>query len=488
MAAPVPANALLDVAAMAESDRRAVALGVPGVELMRAAGEAVTREIERRWPARRVTVLCGPGNNGGDGFVVAGALAGRGWPVRVALLGEMASLRGDAAHFAARWQGAVQDMVPAAVEDAELVVDAVFGAGLNRPLPPNVCAVLERVARLGLPVVAVDVPSGVAGDTGESFGAIPAQCTVTFTRKKPGHLLLPGRALCGEVVLADIGTPAAALEDLAVLAFENDPSSWRGELPSPRVDAHKFSRGHALLYGGERLTGAARLAARAAARAGAGITTIVTPAAAWPVYAAALVSVLVKPLSSADDLRAALAEPRLTALLIGPGAGVGASTRRATLDMLATGKPVVLDADALTSFEGEVDALAAAVRGPCVLTPHEGEFARLFPATGDKLTRARAAARRLRAVVALKGADTVVAAPDGRAVVNANAPPTLATAGSGDVLGGFVLGLLAQGMDAFAAAAAAVWLHGACAAEFGPGLIAEDLPELLPAVLRRLGV
>lgn len=480
------ATSLLRVSQMEEADRLTAAAGVPGVALMQNAGTAVALEAIRRWSPRPVAVLCGPGNNGGDGFVAACELAAAGWPVRIALLGTPDRLRADAAHHAARWRGAIEGLSPGILEGAELVVDALFGSGLRRPLGAEVLPTLAAVAKRRLAVIAVDVPSGVMGDTGESMGAIASDVTVTFTRRKPGHLLLPGRDLCGDTVLADIGTPASVLDRIAVDVWENDPALWRGDLPVLKASANKFARGHALLCGGYPTTGAARMAARAAARAGAGLTTIAVPEAGLAVYAAALESVMVRPLTGPHDLDALLADARFNALLIGPGAGVDGTTRAHALSMLGTRRSVVLDADAISVFAKDRQTLIDAIRGPCVLTPHEGEFARLFDVTGDKLTRARAAARTSGAVIVLKGADTVIAAPDGRAVINSNAPPTLATAGAGDVLGGFVLGLLAQGMEAFLAASAAVWLHGSAARAFGAGLLAEDLPDLLPGVLRRL--
>jgi NAD(P)H-hydrate epimerase len=472
---------------MEEADRLTAAAGTPGITLMQNAGAAVAREITGRWPAQPVAVLCGPGNNGGDGFVVANVLAAAGWPVRVGLLGSLERLRGDALHHAARWHGAVEPLGPRILEGALLVVDALFGSGLARPLGADVLPTLEAVAARAIPVIAVDVPSGLEGDTGASRGAIQAAVTVTFTRKKPGHLLLPGRELCGTTVLADIGTTASVLEHIAVDTFENDPALWRHQLPQMKSSGNKYSRGHALLCGGYPTTGAARMAARGAARAGAGLTTIAVPKDALPVYAAALTSIMVRPLAGTGDLDKLLTDARFSALLIGPGAGISEATREHALAMLGTGRPVLLDADAISVFAKDPPALFAAIRGPCVLTPHEGEFARLFEVAGDKLSRARAAARSSGAVIVLKGADTVIAAPDGRAVINSNAPSTLATAGSGDVLGGMILGLLAQGMDAFPAAAAGVWLHGEAARDFGPGLLAEDLPDLLPGVLRRIG-
>jgi ADP-dependent NAD(P)H-hydrate dehydratase / NAD(P)H-hydrate epimerase len=479
-------TALLSVAQMTEADRAAIGAGTPGSLLMQNAGNAVAREITRRWSPRPVTVLCGPGNNGGDGFVVANVLAQSGWPVRVALSGDRENLRGDARLHATRWSGGIERVAPTAIEGAALVVDALFGSGLSRRLDSQVVAALTAVTRCGLPLVAVDVPSGVMGDTGESVGAAPAVCTVTFARKKPGHVLLPGRELCGEVVVADIGIPSAVLESLAIDTWENDPALWRTELPRAKSSGNKYTRGHALLCGGYPMTGAARMAARAAARIGAGLTTIAVPEVAFSIYATALTSIMVQPLTQESDLARLLSDSRYTAFLIGPGAGVNDATRETALAILGTARPVLLDADAISVFASRAAELARAIHGPCVMTPHEGEFERVFDAQGDKLGRARTAARQSGAVVVLKGADTVVAAPDGRAVVNTNAPASLATAGSGDVLGGLILGLLAQGMDAFLAAAAGVWMHGAAAAGFGPGLLAEDLPDLVPAVLRQL--
>ena len=324
------------------------------------------------------------------------------------------------------------------------------------------------------------------GDTGANVGAVQASLTVTFFRKKPGHLLQPGRALCGEVVVADIGTSVSVFDTLVPDAFENNPSLWLDALPMLQPDGHKYTRGHALICGGYPSTGAARLSARAAARVGAGLVTIAVEPHALPVYAAALTSVMVTPIADLADVDSLLADARYSGLLIGPGAGLNDATRERVLAMLNTGRPTVLDADALSVFKNDPDELMRSITGPCVLTPHEGEFKRLFDDTGDKLSRARNAAKRSGAILVLKGSDTVIAAPDGRAIINTNAPPTLATAGSGDVLAGLVLGLMTQGMEPFLAAAAAVWLHGAAATEFGIGLVAEDLSEVLPIVLQRL--
>lgn len=479
--------AVLTCAEMAAADRAAMAAGVSGTTLMAAAGAGIATAIEARFAPQPTVVLCGPGNNGGDGFVVARLLADKGWKVRVALLGARAALKGDAAFHAARWNGSVEPLGPAALDGATLVVDGQFGAGLTRPLDGEVAAAVSAINDRKLACVAIDVPSGVHGDTGAVLGVAP-QCrlTVTFFRLKPGHLLLPGRALCGETVVVDIGIPAVVLSPIAPKCWVNEPALWLARYPWPRIDGHKYSRGHAIVVGGARITGAARLAARAALRIGAGLVTVASDLAAIPVYAADRASVLTAPLADAQAFETLLADARKNAVLIGPGAGVDMTTRMRVRSALQARKHCVLDADALTSFSDDPDELFKAIKAPCVLTPHEGEFARLFSAKGDRLSRAREAARTSGAIVLLKGADTVIAAPDGRAIINRNAPPELATAGAGDVLAGLIVGLLAQDMDPLEAAATAAWIHGDAASAFGPGLIAEDLPDQVPGALRRL--
>ncbi len=480
-------HALLTPTQMGEADRLTIAGGVSGIELMENAGRKVADAISQRWPPRPVAVLCGPGNNGGDGFVAARVLAERGWPVRLALLGSVAGLRGDAAQAAVRWTGAAEPLAPAALDGARLVVDGIFGAGLARPVEGMARAVVETIGERRLPVVAIDVPSGIDGASGEVRGIAPrAAVTVTFFRKKPGHLLLPGRGYCGETVLEQIGIPDTVLDRIAPDTVENAPDWWLGAFPRPSLESHKYARGHALVAGGAVMTGAARLAARAAARLGAGLVTVAAPEAAFPIYAAALTGVIVHPVPDITAFREFLADKRRNAALIGPGAGVGGETREKTLAILGAGKRAVLDADALTSFAEDPDTLFSAIRSPCVMTPHAGEFSRLFDAVGDRPERTRRAARQSGAVVLLKGADTVIAAPDGRVAVNSNAPPQLATAGSGDVLAGIVLGLLAQGMEPLAAAAAAAWIHGVAACRFGLGLVAEDLIDTVVPVLQDL--
>ncbi|MBM3602090.1 MAG: NAD(P)H-hydrate dehydratase [Alphaproteobacteria bacterium] len=484
---------LLTVAEMAEADAFAVEHGVPGERLMEHAGAGTARAIQQRWTRRKTLVLCGPGNNGGDGWVIARVLAEQGWPIRVATLVDRAKLKGDAALHAERWTGEVSALdaasLPALFDGQELVVDALFGAGLARPLEGAARAAVEEVARRHLDCAAVDVPSGVDGDSGQVLGAAaPAKLTATFFRRKPGHLLMPGRALMGEVAVIDIGIPAAALEAIGPRLYVNGPPLWHASLPRPKLTDHKYTRGHVTVVGGGAMSGAARMAGHAARRAGAGLVTIAAPADALPVYAGSEPGFLLQPVAEAASLRRLLEDKRRNAILIGPGSGVNDTTRQMVLTALAAARNLVLDADALTAFAVEPDELFAAIRAPTVFTPHQGEFTRLFGGigSGGKIERAREAAARSGAVVLLKGADTVVAAPDGRAVINDNAPPTLATAGAGDVLAGFIVALMAQGMDAFDAAAAGCWLHGAAAARFGPGLIAEDIAEQLPRVLAGL--
>jgi len=479
-------NAILSVDEMYAADAAAMAAGTPGLELMENAGTAIADAICARYKPSDVSILCGPGNNGGDGFVVARLLAGRGWPVRLALLGDAAQLKGDAAANAARWTGHVEAITPAVLDEAELVVDALFGAGLARDLDGMAAEVIEAINARWLPCVAVDTPSGVHGDTGAIMGTAPhADLTVTFVRPKPGHFLMPGRARRGELVVADIGIPDAVLEEIRPQTQLNGPEIWGGRFPWPAADGHKYTRGHAVIAGGAVMTGAARLAATAARRVGAGLATIAAPPNAFAIYAAGDAGNIVVATEDANAFAALIDDPRKNAVLIGPGAGTGEETRVKVLAALSRKKHTVLDADALTAFAEAPESLFGAIGPETVLTPHEGEFARLFGESGEtgKIARVRAAAENCGAVILLKGADTVVAHPDGRATVNDTGSPFLATAGSGDVLAGMIVGLMAQGMDAYDAARAGAWLHGRAAELLGPGLIAEDLPSAIPAVL-----
>ncbi|MHB1206654.1 MAG: NAD(P)H-hydrate dehydratase [Rhodospirillaceae bacterium] len=491
-----PELAILTVGEMTRADQAAARAGTPTLDLMEAAGTAVARLVQIRWPRRPVAVLCGPGNNGGDGFVVARLLAEAGWPVRLALFGDEKLLKGDAAVNARRWRvvGGVAAGSASILADKPLVIDALFGAGLNRALDGAARDAVDRINAENLACIAVDVPSGVNGDTGEIMGAAPVcTATVTFFRPKPAHFLYPAKAHCGDLTVADIGIPAAVLAEIAPRTVHNTPALWA--LPRPSWRDHKYARGSLIVVGGGEMTGAARLAGRAARRIGAGMLTFAVPPAAADIYAIAEAGALIRRIAAPADMDRLLGDSRHRGVLIGPGLGRGPEVCAAVLRVLASDKAVVLDADALSSFEDAPEPLFTAITAraaPVVMTPHTGEFSRLFATCGQmaagqgKLMNARAAAQASGAVVVLKGPDTVVAAPDGRAALCDNAPPWLASGGTGDVLAGMVAGLLVQGMGGFEAACAGVWLHGAAGGACGRGLIAEDLPEALPNMLKSL--
>ena len=483
---------------MERADRLTIAAGTPGFALMLSAGQAVAGAAMDLVEEGPILVVAGPGNNGGDGFVAAAELAARGREVSVILLCERDSLQGDAASAARGWKYPVLPFNPQAIGRPALIIDALFGAGLNRPLEGDPHHMIEAINANGAPVLAVDLPSGINGTTGAVMGvAVRATETVTFFRRKPAHLLLPGRIYCGRVRVADIGIDASVLGEIQPQTFENIPQFWRKALPVPQIDGHKYARGHAIVISGDiAATGAARMAGRGALRAGAGLVTLASPRNALAVNAAALTAVMVRAIDTVVEFAELLTDKRLNACVIGPGAGLGDRTRGFVLTALSAKRRLVLDADALTSFADAPDRLFEAIKAThdpqVVLTPHEGEFPRLFSDISNKhpqrskLERVRAAAERSAAIVLLKGPDTVVASPDGRAAIAANSPPWLATAGAGDVLSGMIAGMLAQGVPAFEAACIGVWMHGKAAREAGPGLIAEDLPEVLPAVFRHL--
>ncbi len=491
---------LFTPAEMSEADRLAVEAGpMLGIDLMRRAGEAVAAEVLKRFPAaREVHVLCGPGNNGGDGYVVAERLHRAG--MDVALYGCGPPREGsDAAIAAAECSVWPQPLAAYHPVSGSVVVDALYGAGLARDVDGDARRAIGLASKAAVPVIAVDLPSGVSGETGQVLGAsFHASLTVTFARKKPGHLLLPGRTACGEVVVADIGIADAIMGSIAPRCFENVPPLWRGSLPTPGIEAHKYSRGHVAVFSGAATaTGAARLSAHAAARVGAGAVTMLSPADALAANAAHLTSIMLRKADGVADALAFAEERRPSALVYGPGLSPSSDTAERLMGLL-DGWPqpfaAVIDASALTALASTPHLLMPPFSGrrhDLVVTPHEGEFRRLFPEIRvdripSKVERARQAARLIDGVVVYKGPDTVIAAPDGRAAINANGTPWLATAGSGDVLSGLVAGLLAQGMPAFEAACAAVWIHAEAATRFGPGLVAEDLPRAILPVMREL--
>lgn len=493
-----PGPEILTVAEMSEVDRLTAASGVPTIALMENAGRKVANEVAKRFAACKTTVLCGPGNNGGDGYVIARHLQARGFDVDVVAIGNHKSLKDDAAKMAAAWRGPAQAFDPRKAVNGELYIDAVFGAGLSRPLAPEISQLFEDITVAGIPIVAVDVPSGIGGDAakflGDSVEPWDATLTVTFFRKKPAHVLYPARKHCGEIVVVDIGIPDGMLHALTESQGFAGPrpncvENLEPPLPSPlQAATHKYLRGHCVVVSGSATaTGAARLAARAALRVGAGLVTVAGDATAAATLAASLTAIMVRQIDDVSSLQALLQDKRLNAVVVGPGNGIGLPTRERVAVALRSGTSVVLDADALTSFQGDADKLFEQLTPLTVLTPHEGEFERLFPGllaeSTSRIEAVRAAATKARAVLLLKGPDTVVATPDGDAVVNTNAPPDLATAGSGDVLAGIIAGLMAQGMSPFDAARTGACLHGVCGRIAGRGLIAEDLADLLPRAL-----
>jgi hydroxyethylthiazole kinase-like uncharacterized protein yjeF len=487
---------LLTAEEMSRAEKLAAEAGLSTLTMMENAGRASAEEVVRRFPrGSRVTVLCGPGNNGGDGFVCARYLRERGYHVRLGLLARRDDLPRDAKEMARRWDEAIEPISLQFIEGAQIIVDAIYGTGLRDNITGLVGQIIEEVTARALPVVAIDTPSGIDATTGAVHGvAFKAASTVTFFRRKTGHVLLPGRLYCGDVRAADIGIPAKVLEDIAPGSFTNDPDFWLRFFPKLKVDGHKYDRGHSVVVSGpmER-TGAARLAARTALRAGSGLVTVASSKSAFYINASQLTAVMVDPYEGPDGLSELLSDTRITAALIGPGAGRDPEVKELVASVLASQATAVLDAEALTAFSEAPQDLFEQIKGRLpaltIMTPHEGEFNRIFPDLSEepsKLERARRAAETSGAVIILKGPDTVVAHPGSIAAVSENAPPWLATAGSGDALAGLVTGLTAQGMAAFDAAAAAVWIHGELAQSFGPGLIAEDLADQLPGVLQRL--
>ncbi len=469
---------------MAAADAASARSGIPSFDLMERAGQAVAAAALRHFPgALRFVVLCGPGNNGGDGYVAARALADAGAVVDVYHLGDPQKLKGDARQardLCHRPFGPVEAYLPAT---GDVVVDALFGAGLTRDVPEIVAEMIRKVAEAQVPVVAVDLPSGLCGRRGVPLGAaFEADHTVTFMTRKPGHLLLPGRSLCGDIEVFDIGIPARIIREVAGETRENRPDLWRGFLAEPGSETHKYRRGHLAVFSGEAgKTGAARLSATAGLRAGAGLVTVASPGDAMPVNAASLTAIMLHRVDEVKDLENWLETAKLAAFVLGPGFGIGKKAREFALTL--KDRPLVLDADGITSFKEKPSDLFDAFAGGephLVLTPHEGEFARLFPDIAadknlGKVEKAITAAARSHAAIVYKGADTVIASPDGRAFINTNGPPWLATAGSGDVLAGMIGALLAQGLSAFEAAAAGVYLHGEAARRSGKGMTAEDL-------------
>lgn len=520
---------LLTAAQMRTAENTATDAGqVTGLELMERAGRGVVEAVFEEWPTlaasrHKAVVLCGPGNNGGDGFVVARLLKEWGWEVEVFLYGDAAKLPPDARVNYERWLSLGTIRSNKSLEGGylsanfDLVIDAVFGTGLSRPLTEDAWLFCKEMYKAGIDV-AIDVPSGFCSDSGRFLGEsrsdfegpLSVALTVTFERLRQGHALLPLAGVLRACAVKSIGID----QYLPDFRRETSVSYLSGQArigasrkavlnSTDQSSSHKYSHGHTLvLSGGAGRTGAARLSGRAALRIGAGLVTLGVPGSAQMEVASQVTGIMLKRVDSKEDLSGILEDERINVLCLGPGLGIERAGGLVPV-AVAAGRACVLDADALSAYEGRPEALFDLVTETCILTPHGGEFARLFPDLAAKLNApsldgpayskvdaTREAAARAGCVVLYKGADTVIASPDGRCSVNSalgeRAAPWLATAGSGDVLAGFIAGLLARGFSAMSAAETGAWLHVECALSFGPGLIAEDLAEELPKVFKRL--
>jgi len=457
---------LLSTAQVLELEASAVQQGTPVDQLMQNAGKAVAETIMQRFERQPTLVLCGPGHNGGDALIAAKILQEHLWPISI---GSPENL--------------IKDGVEDWLKDATLIIDGLFGTGLSRPITSPYQELIKAVNQRNLSVVAIDIASGINSDSAAVMGvAMRARLTITFGYQKLGHVLYPGRDYMGEVIVKDIGLGAYPNGSYYI----NHPELWRDYFPIPTARDHKYTRGHALVFGGEEYTGATQLASLACRRAGSGLVTIVCSEKTHPIYATSAPGTITKIIRGTQELQAFLRDARKNAILIGPGLEPNATTKDLVLTALSYQRRYVLDAGALKCFASDPQELFQHCSGNVILTPHEGEFATLFHHHGNKRERALSAARQSNCIIVLKGPDTVIAHPDGRAFVQSIAPPWLATAGSGDVLSGMILGYLAQGVDPFYASAMAVWIHGQCAQEIGFGLIAEDLITQMPAVLKSL--
>lgn len=488
-------NELLTPEEMGRADKLAIRAGTSGFTLMKHAGVAVADEIAtRRSLGTRVTIVCGPGNNGGDGFVAARILKQRGYPVRILLYGDRSRIAGDAGLALEQWSGDLDRWSGQPFDQTDCVIDALFGAGLSRPVTGEAAELISAMNSSDAEIISVDLPSGINGVDGSVLGiAVNAARTVTFFRKKPGHCLYPGKRHCGVVRLVDIGIPAAVLDEIKPEMRENSPENWKHLWHPPAAEGHKYSRGHCVAVSGPYWsTGAIRLAARAALRTGSGLVTIVSPQSALAINASHTTSVMTRGFDTIETFSDLISDRRISSVVIGPGLGLSEDNRELVYSVLRSEAFVVLDADALTLFAGKsgelFEVLAARPSNRTVLTPHGGEFTRLFPGVekdhgASKSDRARAAANLAHSIVLLKGPDTVIAGSDRQVIINHDSSPWLATAGSGDVLTGILAGLGAQGIPGFEAAAMAAWMHNAAAHHAGPGLIAEDLVEAIRNVV-----
>jgi len=491
------------------ADKLTIESGISGFELLSAAGRQVYEVVSQLATASdRILVACGSGNNGGDGLIAAALLLEAGFDVSVVLSSPPETVTGDARLALNALGQPVSSLADSTVDNYSIILDAILGSGIDRPVRDDLARWIALVNNSNALIVSVDIPTGICSDSGVVMGtAVAAQHTVTFFRKKTGHVLYPGRQHCGQIHLRQIGIDDSVLDQLQPRCFENGTALWQASLPQPSWNSHKYTRGHVVVATGDALsTGAARLAARAALRAGAGLVTLACPSSAVSVVASHVSCEMLETADTAAEFKAILEDERISAVVVGPGLGIGSATQELVQAALRSTASVVLDADALTSFENcEADLfqLISESKNEVVLTPHFGEFKRLFggcirsettQATGsgkqlvvdNKITMSIEAARISGATVVHKGPDTVIATPSSLCVINTNAPPWLSTAGSGDVLAGTIAGYLAQGVTGFKAASIGCWMHAEAASVFGPGLIASDIAARYPQIINRL--
>lgn len=488
-------NEVLSIAQARMADRLTIEAGTSSFSLLSTAGLRVFEYTQSLIDDNaRILVACGTGNNGGDGLITAQLLIENGYNVDVALMSEAKSLKGDAHQALQQLSCPLLSLIDTRPDHYTLIIDAVLGVGLDRCVSDSLAVWIRAVNESSVPVISIDIPTGIHGETGAVLGvAIRADHTVTFYRKKIGHLLYPGRAHAGHLSVASIGISDALVDELTPTVYENLPSLWKSHLPVLSWSSHKYERGYTVVLVGTA-TGAARLTAYAALRAGAGVVTLASPSHLSNIVASHVTCEMIKHINNADELQIYLKDSRITSVVLGPGMGISEQTRQMVSAALTSNKNVLLDADAISSFENleiELFTLIAKCTQSVVLTPHKGEFQRLFKSlnlasSSSKVDVTREAARQSGAVVVYKGADTVIAAPSGRCAINTNSPVGLATAGSGDVLVGTIAGWISQNVGDFEAACMGCWLHGEAATEFGPGLIASDIANEYPKILKKL--
>lgn len=481
-----PPDSIITTATMRAAEQVALDSGISMRQLMENAGRAVAEEVIRHYAPRLTLIVCGPGNNGGDGFVVAKYLREEGWPVRVmSVVRSLDEYKGAAAEAAQEYPGEIDGLSPYGLENVELVVDALFGTGLSQPINGEIKALIDILNDIDAPKISVDMPSGIASDSGKVLGAaVEADLTVTFGRARTGHFLVPGCLNSGKVVVADIGIPEKLFLGDRIMA--NRPSRWMHHLQEPLASDNKFARGACLILGSGQMTGAVKLATHASRRAGAGLSIVACPTVSYPIYATTAMGEVVLPVDTHTQLKDIFEKRQVKSVLIGPGSPPDENTQGSVLRLLEDKIPLVIDGGAISAFEGNSRRLLDALHDQVIITPHEGEFSRLFPEFEDgplgKISRVRKASEIAGCTIVMKGYDTVIADQEGSCVVNNNAPATLATAGAGDVLAGIIVGLRAHVPSAYIAAQIGVWIHGEAAQPLGEGLIAEDLISAIPRV------